>query len=210
MMRGTVSRVQPALQEEHREFTRRRILQALVEVLAVDHPASISIPVVAKRAGVSIATLYRYFPTKGALLDAAARYIEEVALAGLGDIRFDISDPDAFLRLAFRRLVEIQPLVHAQHSSPAGRDLRRRRAKRRQAMIAAQLKGLSISGEPRDRLEALIALLMSSSAVLELHDHSRLSVDRAADYVGWAIKTWIAASSPDSPAGPSRGGDSKR
>lgn len=53
------------LREEHREATKRRILRALMERLAVDHPAEISVPAVARQAGISVATLYPLLPLEG-------------------------------------------------------------------------------------------------------------------------------------------------
>ena len=47
-------------------------MRAVAELVADAHPASISVPAVAARAGVGVATVYRYFPTKEALLDASA------------------------------------------------------------------------------------------------------------------------------------------
>src|SRR5919202_2146998 len=64
----------PSLRQEHRAATRRRILRAVIDLLAEHHPAALSMPAVAARSAVSIPTIYRYFPTKEALLDAAAMF----------------------------------------------------------------------------------------------------------------------------------------
>src|SRR3954453_17892236 len=53
-------------------LTRTRIIDAVFELLAEGHPAAISIPEVSRRSGVSIATIYRHFPSKEQLLDATA------------------------------------------------------------------------------------------------------------------------------------------
>jgi AcrR family transcriptional regulator len=54
----------------HAEATRLRILQALIDLLVDEGPATVSIPQVAKRAGVSVRIVYHYFPTKEALFDS--------------------------------------------------------------------------------------------------------------------------------------------
>ena len=62
---------------EHAELTRRKIIDALVDLLVEERPATISIPAVARRANVSVRTVYHHFPTKEALFDAlpdATRY----------------------------------------------------------------------------------------------------------------------------------------
>ena len=55
-----------------REVTRQRILATVLELCADDATGDIAVPEVARRSGISVATIYRYFPTKDALLDAAA------------------------------------------------------------------------------------------------------------------------------------------
>src|SRR5688500_18134418 len=56
--------------KEHAELTRQRIADALIDLLVEEHPATVSIPAVAKRANVSVRTVYHHFPTKEALFDA--------------------------------------------------------------------------------------------------------------------------------------------
>jgi AcrR family transcriptional regulator len=190
---------QPSLRDEHRAATRRRILLAVAELLAEEHPAELSIPAVAARANVSTATLYRYFPSKEALLDdaAAALYGEELGSARFEDLVFDLLRPEAILAPIFRRLLEFRPLVEAQHWSPVGREMRRRRIEGRRAQVAAQLaqQGIDPTTASGQRLQALILLLISSSALLELHDHGGLDAEDAAAVVSWAIGALIEATS---------------
>src|SRR3954453_9419387 len=69
-----MNRVMPtrsvSLHDEHAAATRTRILDAVVDLIVHEHPATLSMPAVASRAGVSLRTVYRYFPTKEALIDA--------------------------------------------------------------------------------------------------------------------------------------------
>jgi AcrR family transcriptional regulator len=50
------------------------ILEAAVQVLERDGPRGLTTNRVAQRAGVSVGTLYQYFPDKAAILVAAARW----------------------------------------------------------------------------------------------------------------------------------------
>lgn len=100
--------------------TRERILEATLEVLARSGPRKLSLSEVAAAAAVSRPTLYRWFPSKKALLDAFGRYEQRKyddgiaeAVAGLtGDARLE-----AVLRFivafqhdySLRRLVEVEP-----------------------------------------------------------------------------------------------------
>ena len=105
--------------------TRERILEATLEVLARSGPRKLSLSAVAARAGVSRPTLYRWFPSKRALLDAFGRYEQRKyddgiadAVAGLeGEARLD-----TVLRFivefqhsySLRRLVDVEP-EHVVH-----------------------------------------------------------------------------------------------
>src|SRR5215469_17927495 len=62
------------LRDERVIQTRERILEALVQVLARNGIAELSIPLVAREARVSIPSVYRYFPTKRDLFAALDDY----------------------------------------------------------------------------------------------------------------------------------------
>ena len=60
--------------------TLEAILAATIQVLAVTGPASLTTTRVAERAGVSVGTMYQYYPNKHALLYALTeRYLDNVA-----------------------------------------------------------------------------------------------------------------------------------
>src|SRR5262245_50282860 len=62
------------LREERAAQTRERILEGLVRVMAKNGIAELSIPLIAREAGVSIPSVYRYFPTKRDLVAALDEY----------------------------------------------------------------------------------------------------------------------------------------
>src|SRR5262249_690326 len=63
------------LREEQARNTRSRILDAVIAALARQEDLSVS--VLAEAAGVSVPTVYRYFPTREALMDATQTAIGE-------------------------------------------------------------------------------------------------------------------------------------
>ena len=71
------------LRDEQAEATRARILDATIRVIARGL-ANVSIPAVAREAGVSVPTIYRHFGTKDDLL--AAVYPHVVRRAGLHEL----------------------------------------------------------------------------------------------------------------------------
>src|SRR5687768_6529488 len=88
------------LRERQRQATREQIIQAVHEVLADEHPATLSMPRVAEQAGTSLRTLYRYFPTKEALLDAASLSFKTPASVVGGTV--DLATLPEYLRMQWR------------------------------------------------------------------------------------------------------------
>ena len=184
------------LRDDHRRHTRERIVRAVTELVTEEHPAAVSVPKVAKRAGVGVATVYRYFPTKEALLDASSVVISaDVREAGSSSIS-SFADLETVLPLAWRELAsEHLPLARNQLASPLGRELRRRRWEAKQASTDAALHGIGIAPDSLEgrRLAALADVLTSSTALLELHDKAQIPVDEAAAFVLWGLRALIDA-----------------
>lgn len=73
--------------------TGQKILRGAIEALGRRGSRSLSMSDVASAANVSRATLYRYFPTKGAVLEAVSEYISNAFLRGAAAIARDVTDP---------------------------------------------------------------------------------------------------------------------
>src|SRR5664280_1141775 len=75
---GRVSRTFGRLDEERQ----RAIIDAILEEAAEKGPASVNVKSIAARAGVSVGSLYQYFPDRGGLLDFAVelcvRYVVDI------------------------------------------------------------------------------------------------------------------------------------
>jgi AcrR family transcriptional regulator len=180
------------LRDEQREATRARIVRAVSDLVAHDHPAAVSVPAVAERAGVGIATVYRYFPTKEALLDAAAM---GAISTGAGRLPASFGEVGPALKSAWGELAEQLPLVRSQFASPVGRELHRRRWEARHPVMAAHVEREGI--DPRSpagrRLLGVADVLTSSTALLELHDKAGNGVDDAAEWCAWALEVLMRA-----------------
>jgi hypothetical protein len=73
--------------------------------------------------------------------------------------------------------------------------MRRRRGEQRASEIRASLRDADIDPESPGgrRLEALISLLISSSAFLQLRETQGIPPDEAIRYASWAISQLVAA-----------------
>jgi AcrR family transcriptional regulator len=78
--------------------TERKILLGAIDALARRGSRSLSMSDVALAANVSRATLYRYFPTKEAVLEAVSEYISNTFLRGAERIARSVKEPTERLR----------------------------------------------------------------------------------------------------------------
>jgi len=168
------------------EATRERIIDAVHALLAEESPATLSIPAVADRAGTSLRTVYRYFPTKEALVDAASRTFEEQT-HGVS-VQASVGTLEEYLVHVWTRFTKSLGAVKAQHVTPAGRELRDARLPRSRAgaRLALQEEGLDLPDEDLDRLADLIVVLIGSSMYLELVDRLGYDETDAARLAAWA------------------------
>ncbi|MDQ2649462.1 MAG: TetR/AcrR family transcriptional regulator [Actinomycetota bacterium] len=179
-----------------RRATRDRIVRAVADLVTEEHPAAFSVPAVAKRAGVGVATVYRYFPTKEALLDAASLIGAEDSREAFGDAPSTFDELGELLPAYWHEVASKHlGLARNQIASPVGRELRRRRweTKRNATQTALRQRGIDPDSAEGRRLEAVADVLTSSTALLELHDKAGIPVDQAAAHVLWALEVLVAS-----------------
>ena len=183
------------LREQQAEETRARILDAVGRVMARG-VATLSIPAVAREAGVSVPTIYRHFATKRDLLAAVFPHV--LRRSGLEELvpPRSIDELGQGVRALFERIDSAGDLARAAAASPAAEEVRR-------VDMPARLeinRRLADSIEPkltpgdRDRIVRLLTILISASALRVWRDHLGSTVDEAANDVDWVISAAIAAS----------------
>ncbi|MFN3215458.1 MAG: TetR/AcrR family transcriptional regulator [Acidimicrobiales bacterium] len=184
------------LRAEQKELTRRKVLTAVLELVAEGSLDDLSVPAVARRSGVSVATIYRYFPTRDDLLAAAADEPSRVAL----DMHpLDPAEPDplaAFQRSMWHSFATNMALLRHQISSESGREMRDARLDRSRRRLADHVRerGVDPDSAAGRRLVSLLLLTSGSLALVELHDRQGLAVDDAIEASRWAADVLIEAS----------------
>jgi len=169
-----------------RPATRGRILDAARDLLLSRHHSDFSVAEVAQAAGVTHRTVYRYFPSKEALITAVAERPTDDE-EGLAPPTTYAQAPDA-LRSFWRFFGQHLDDLRAERLLPAGLELRRARLPRGRHMVASLLADAGVpEGPTRDRLTEVVVLLTSSGTLLELVDRQGHTVDGAADLVIDAI-----------------------
>lgn len=177
-----------ALRQDQTEATRTRILDALVRTMAKG-VAGLSIPAVAREAGVSVPTVYRYFRTKADLVAALTPYL--LGKTRLMEVPTDAGDLGTVVREMYRRNQEMDVETRAALASELGQEVRRRTMPQRVAMIRAELarRTPGLAGGNLDRFTRLTLILGSSAAMRAFKDYLGLGAMAAAEDVVWAIET---------------------
>lgn len=188
------------LRDEQRALTRQRVLAAVLELVAEGSLDELSVPAVAQRSGVSVATIYRYFPTRDELLAAAAAEPSRQALSQPSAPRAGDDDLAAFQRAMWHDFAGNLPLLRHQIASTAGREMRTVRLDRSRSLLAGYIEGHGIDpqSDAGQRLISLLLLINGSLALIELHDRQGLDVDEALDRSLWALRALIEASRQES------------
>jgi AcrR family transcriptional regulator len=173
------------LRDQQVDLTRDLIMRAFGELLQNDHPDAITFPQVAEAAGVSLRTVYRYFPTRAELLQSAAAWFGELVEGARWD------DPASVRDLAgtipnighlfdehtnvFRALAEVE--------------LERPRREAVAAAVAEVAPDLP-EAEVR-RAEAILACIRSGRSWFVLHDQYGLAGDDIVATLDWAAATLL-------------------
>ncbi len=182
------------LRAQQAEETRGRILDAAVRVMARGI-ASLSVPAIAREAGVSVPTVYRHFGTKNDLILAV--YPHLVRRAGLNQLAPPRSMDELRdgLRALFTHVESFDDLARAAMASPAADEVRRLSVPDRIAMFHAFADSIvpRLSSVDRDRIARLVMVITTSASMRMWRDHLGLSVDEAVDDVDWVIRAAIAA-----------------
>lgn len=182
------------------QATRARILEATVTVMARG-VASVSIPAVAREAGVSVPTVYRHFGTKRDLLAAVFPHV--VRRAGLDELvpPRSIDELGQGVRALFDRIDSAGDLARAAAASPAAEEVRRGDMPARLEMsrrLADSIVPKLMAGD-RDRIARLLTILISASALRVWRDHLGSTVEEVANDIDWVISAAIAASARSEP-----------
>ena len=183
------------LRAQQAEETRSRILDAALRVMA-DGFASVSIPAVAREAGVSVPTVYRHFNTKQELLDAL--YPHVVRRAGLNEL----TPPHALdqlrdgVRAYVGHLDSFDDLARAAMTSPASEETRHLSVSRRLAAFRPLADSIEPKLRPadRDRIVRLMAILTASASLRMWRDHLGATIEEIAADVDWLVRAAVAAS----------------
>ena len=187
------------LRAEQAKETRVRILDATVRVLARGE-ATLSIPAIARGAGVSVPTVYRHFGTKADLLASVYPHLVRRTGVDLLEGPRSVEEFGQMLRKLWQRLDELGDEGRAVMASPAAEEARRANMPERIKMSRQFMAAVApaASAADRERISRIMLVLASSAAQRAWRDYFGVPVDEAADDVEWTLRTLIAATTEQS------------
>jgi AcrR family transcriptional regulator len=180
-----------SLRERQAAQIRDAVLEAVVRELETRSVDDISMAEIAELAGISLRTLYRYFPDRPSLLHAAGeRLYETLAVPFEIDDASDISN--SFLDAA-HRLSERPALARALVQTTAGRTARSAARPRRVAAIESALTSVTadLDADHAREAVAVITHLCSATSWVGITDDTPLESAAAQRAVAWAIDALV-------------------
>jgi AcrR family transcriptional regulator len=181
-----------SIREQQATVTRERILAAVADLIERDGVEDLTVPEVAEASGASLRTVYRYYPTREELLEAAGRWIgDELLQHPYPQSLDDVAD---LYQQGCREFDERPGLVRALAFSQLGRRVRGYRRRERLTSIRQALRR-ELKGTDERQLrqaEAVLAYLHNMLAYTSLRDESGLSGEEIGEAIGWAIRTLVA------------------
>src|ERR1044071_2223537 len=183
------------LREERATQTKERILDGLVQVMARNGIADLSIPLIAKEAGVSIPSVYRYFPTKRHLITALDEYAHQKGSFTLDEFG-PLDTPDDLAKivpLTFKRREAIESTLSAAMNSRLGYTMRHEEFVERAKHFSKALRpaAKNLNRKEQQWLTDVVFILSSYSCVRAFRDYLNLDSEEAGKRVAWAIRLLV-------------------
>lgn len=172
------------------EQTRVLILERAAELLAEDALPELTVPDAAARAGVSVRTAYRYFPTKEALHEALNEWIMRRWGPYAGPPAHADELPEYVGKL-YMSFSDNEVLLRASRRSRAASELKKQRKTTKQmpAMLAiVRSVGAELDGGEERRYAAALHGMLSSEHYLALRDFWGMSVNDATASTRWGVE----------------------
>lgn len=179
---------QSQLRQEHREQTHDLILEGLIKTMAKGI-VTWSIPDVAREAGVSVPTVYRYFRTKKDLVQALSAYVVHKAGVATMELPHSPEELVAMARELYIRAEGMSEDFRMASVSELAQEMRKEGIPARLKIIEGALAPVlpSFNEQDRQRLVRTVLLLTSSAMIRTFKDYLDLEGVEAADTVAWAI-----------------------
>jgi AcrR family transcriptional regulator len=175
------------LTDARADLVRTRILEGVAQLL--QRGEAWTFASVAKEAGVPERTLYRYFPTREALLEGIFEWAN-ARLGFQGELPGDAASLTALVRRCFPGFDALAPVVRELLLAPEGRlaRLRQKPARQRSSLALVQREAPGLSAADARGLAAVLQLLGQAATWQSLRDYWDMDGAQAAEASVLAIQ----------------------
>ena len=199
-IKGETNTYNSPLRAEQKERTHERILEAAAEQLLHEGLEELSLPRAAKRAHVSVPTVYRHFPTQEALMRELTEWVGR--RININEVPENVDEFTEWVPRLFVHWDENEALIRARLLSTVHRQIHRDTGHRKDEAIEKAMEEVTTHLDPLDarRACALVRLLVSGAAWEMMRDSWDLTGEQAGEALAWAISVLIAElrSNPES------------
>jgi AcrR family transcriptional regulator len=182
-----------SLRARQNRLARDAILDAAIDLIEQFAFDAVTMPDVAAAAGVSLRTLYRYYPNREDLVVAAGQQIRD--RMGLTDDIATPQDIPASFWSASANVAKYPQLARALLRTPAGLSARAPGRAKRTAQIHDVLAPLTatFASQEAEQIAAVVAHLCNSRSWISICDETGLSTEGARRAVVWALQILLGA-----------------
>jgi len=180
-----------SLREQYAAATRERILSAVADLVERGELEELTVPAVAEASGVSLRTIYRYYPMREDLMEAAGRWIGDELLRH--PYPRDLDEVADLFEAGCRDFDERPGLARALALSQLGQRVRGYRRRERLEAIGRALRE-EVGGVDEQELrhaEAVLAYLHNIVAYTVLREECGMSGEEIGRAIAWAIRTLV-------------------
>ena len=176
--------------ETRKDEARTRILDAFIAMMS-EGDTVLNHDRIAERSGVARRTVYRYFPDRAALMEAALLRVRELAGVGVG-YPDSAEDLLATLEPIYTGFDAIAPIAVMTRATPQGRAMRLAQKDQRVARYTRALADVVKDLPEKDRKLATAMLqVLHTTPWLEMRDQWALDGHQIARATRWAVRTLL-------------------
>lgn len=182
-----------ALRAEQVQLTRRAIVDTFLELSGESDSPRVTVAAVSARSGISPATIYRHFPDRDALVDAAAN--RDTHLGGPAEGPWRLADLAEHLRILWGSFGKNPAVARQAVVTDAGREMRGVRYEffRGALAVAVDAAAPTLGRRGVDVVVANINVLISAFAFLDLHDRQGFDPKTAVEVAMAGVEAQLRA-----------------
>jgi len=187
------------LREEQAEQTRERILSSVASLMRAGDLEELSFAAVAREAGVSVPTVYRYFPSRDALFEGIQEWLSRELKAPA--FPKDWHELAANAQQMYEYYESARDVFRTAMVTSLFREVGQQSRRRRDRAVSQLLEPLTGHLEERraNAIHGLIRLMFGFEGYSFMNERFGVSAQEAGEVIAWATRTLTAQIEAEKP-----------